>query len=407
MNTAKSIKIQKQRFKRPAKLAARPHPARVSLTNNFSNTTCIETGSSNPKEIVSSKRNTPSPVTKEQQLNKKKILSSSSSSTIMKRDTATTSSSRNTSLLNNNLNFSLEDGLLDDSTDNVDDSDISLNTSRTSTVDTEIINRKFDEIKDICQSNFRKINENIKENENSINEIQDQMKQMMALMTQLKPQKKDLEIPKSLSRKLRNLYQNLPEEEKWELDEVITSPNNVAITNQFVDDVFEYYSNKNTNFDLELIEVAATRYFRNLRQEQIAKADIEKYDKTTNGKRLRTRRQRTFEMRSKHVMPHEKDFWENVDQEMMSDEEDIPEGLKVKSLKSVRVPRLNDLIKRLDERKQSSDRKKGVIPVRKRRIVSESPIKRKIKKKSALIIEAQAPEDHVGVANNDNISDED
>jgi len=204
---------------------------------------------------------------------------------------------------------------------------------------------------------------------------------MMALMTQLKPQKKDLEIPKSLSRKLRNLYQNLPEEEKWELDEVITSPNNVAITNQFVDDVFEYYSNKNTNFDLELIEVAATRYFRNLRQEQIAKADIEKYDKTTNGKRLRTRRQRTFEMRSKHVMPHEKDFWENVDQEMMSDEEDIPEGLKVKSLKSVRVPRLNDLIKRLDERKQSSDRKKGVIPVRKRRIVSESPIKRKIKKK--------------------------
>lgn len=104
-------------------------------------------------------------------------------------------------------------------------------------------------------------------------------------------------------------------------------------------------------------------------------------------------------------MPNEKEFWENVDQEMMSDEEDIPEGLKLKSLKSIRVPRLNDLIKSLDERKRSSDREKGVIPVRKQRIVSESPIKRKIKKKSALIIEAQAPEEPVGVVNN--FSDED
>lgn len=73
---------------------------------------------------------------------------------------------------------------------------------------------------------------------------------------------------------------------------------------------------------------------------------------------------------------NERGLWKDVIQEIMSDEEDTEEGLKVKSLVSSRSEEINNLIEALDQRKNARDRDKGLAPSRKISVVSKFPVKR-------------------------------
>ena len=72
--------------------------------------------------------------------------------------------------------------------------------------------------------------------------------------------------------------------------------------------------------------------------------------------------------------------WADVTQEMMSDEEDVNEGLKVKT-PHWRSDELGALIESLDQRhdRRQMDNNRQVL--RKRRVAAESPMKRKPSKK--------------------------
>ena len=72
-------------------------------------------------------------------------------------------------------------------------------------------------------------------------------------------------------------------------------------------------------------------------------------------------------------------MWKDVTQEIMSDEEDTEEGLKVKSLAPSRSKEINNLIEALYQRKNAHDREKSLAPPRKIRVVSKSPVKRQLK----------------------------
>ena len=87
-----------------------------------------------------------------------------------------------------------------------------------------------------------------------------------------------------------------------------------------------------------------------------------------------------FETRSKYVREEEATLWADVTQEMMSDEEDIDEGLRVKT-PHWRSDELGALIESLDERhnRRQVDNNRQVL--RKRRVATESPMKRKPSKK--------------------------
>ena len=65
------------------------------------------------------------------------------------------------------------------------------------------------------------------------------------------------------------------------------------------------------------------------------------------------------------MKPNERGLSKDVIQEIMSDEEDTEEGLKVKSLVSSRSEEINNLIEALDQRKNARDRDKGLAPSRK------------------------------------------
>jgi len=149
----------------------------------------------------------------------------------------------------------------------------------------------------------------------------------------------------------------------------------------------DYFEKKNVKYDFHLVEKAALKYFRSLRQERRQNDDPERAEELSSKKRLRTRRQRTYESRTKYLLPEEREFWKDVTQEIMSDEEDTPTGLKLKSLAPMRIERLNTLIKTLDARKVTADNEKGILPARKCRVVSESPIKRKKKSLVTLLEE--------------------
>lgn len=85
-------------------------------------------------------------------------------------------------------------------------------------------------------------------------------------------------------------------------------------------------------------------------------------------------------MRSKYVGDAEADLWKDVTQELMSDEEDNGDALKVKS-PQWRCVELSNLIAELDDRhkRRMTDEAKQVL--RKRRLPAESPMKRKPSKK--------------------------
>ena len=76
----------------------------------------------------------------------------------------------------------------------------------------------------------------------------------------------------------------------------------------------------------------------------------------------------------------EMELWEQVDQELMSDEEDLEEGkLKKKTLANLRCDELNDLTEALDSRYKQANASEDVL--RKKRVASDSPLKRKLSKK--------------------------
>ena len=79
------------------------------------------------------------------------------------------------------------------------------------------------------------------------------------------------------------------------------------------------------------------------------------------------------------MKPSERGLWKDVTQEIMSDEEDTEEGLKVKFLALSRRKEINNLIEALDQRKNALDQDKGLAPPCKIRVVSESPVKRQLK----------------------------
>ena len=78
----------------------------------------------------------------------------------------------------------------------------------------------------------------------------------------------------------------------------------------------------------------------------------------------------------------EQKLWEGVTQELMSDEEDIEDGAKFK-IKSPpwRNLELSQLIVELERRKEEEASKEGRQVLRKRRVLSDSPMKRQPTKK--------------------------
>ena len=77
-----------------------------------------------------------------------------------------------------------------------------------------------------------------------------------------------------------------------------------------------------------------------------------------------------MESRSKFIKDNELCLWEGVTQELMSDEEDfkLRPGLEITSL--------NELIRKLDQRKEEDLKSSGKQPARKIRKSTESPMKR-------------------------------
>ena len=87
-----------------------------------------------------------------------------------------------------------------------------------------------------------------------------------------------------------------------------------------------------------------------------------------------------FELRTKYIGDSEIDMWKDVTQELMSDEEDNGDALKVKS-PHWRCLELNRLIEKLDQRHQRRMTEEARQVLRKKRIPTESPMKRKPSKK--------------------------
>ena len=85
-------------------------------------------------------------------------------------------------------------------------------------------------------------------------------------------------------------------------------------------------------------------------------------------------------MRSKYIAKDEADLWKDVTQELMSDEGDNGDALKVKS-PHWRCVELSGLIEQLDERHQRRMTAEARQVVRKRMLPAGSPMKRKPSKK--------------------------
>lgn len=80
------------------------------------------------------------------------------------------------------------------------------------------------------------------------------------------------------------------------------------------------------------------------------------------------------------MLPAEVSLWSDVTQELMSDEEDNGDILKVKT-PHWRCEELNQLIKSLDERSRSKVQASGRQALKKGRVEAESPMKRLPSKK--------------------------
>ena len=89
-----------------------------------------------------------------------------------------------------------------------------------------------------------------------------------------------------------------------------------------------------------------------------------------------------MEKRQKHVRKEELGKWEGVTQELMSDEDD-DDGFKGQNAGLEEYSEyLNDLIKKLDERRDEEERNlEGKKPLQNRRKSTESPMKRQPSKK--------------------------
>jgi len=87
-----------------------------------------------------------------------------------------------------------------------------------------------------------------------------------------------------------------------------------------------------------------------------------------------------FENRTKYLKTHEREVWRDVNQELMSDEEDHEDGLKVKT-PMWRGRQVSDLVKILDDRLKNSMAEQGKSVTKKRRVIAISPMKRKPSKK--------------------------
>lgn len=87
-----------------------------------------------------------------------------------------------------------------------------------------------------------------------------------------------------------------------------------------------------------------------------------------------------FETRSKYVKEGEAALWSDVTQEVMSDEEDLDGGLKIKT-PHWRSKELGALIEKLDERHIMRQQDNNRQVLRKRRVATASPMKRKPSKK--------------------------
>ena len=87
-----------------------------------------------------------------------------------------------------------------------------------------------------------------------------------------------------------------------------------------------------------------------------------------------------FESRSKHVLHEEMALWSNVTQEVMSDEEDLGDSLKIKT-PQWRSEEVTRLIRILDERTNAQKIADGKQTLKKTRVLSDSPMKRRPSKK--------------------------
>ena len=83
------------------------------------------------------------------------------------------------------------------------------------------------------------------------------------------------------------------------------------------------------------------------------------------------------------MRPEERPLWKDVTQEIMSDEEDVGDSLKVKT-PGWRSEQLTTLIQKLDERHNESLRMASRQPLKKLRVDADSPMKRKPSKAVAV-----------------------
>ena len=97
-----------------------------------------------------------------------------------------------------------------------------------------------------------------------------------------------------------------------------------------------------------------------------------------------------FETRSKYVQGGEEVLWADVTQQLMSDEEDLNDGLQVKT-PYWRSDQLSERIEKLDEGHLSKKAYQCHQVLRKKRAATESPMKRKPSKK----IEGHLLIDHI------------
>ena len=77
----------------------------------------------------------------------------------------------------------------------------------------------------------------------------------------------------------------------------------------------------------------------------------------------------------------ESELWKDVTHELMSDEQDLDDKLKVKS-PTWRTNSLTQLIRKLDERRDAERLSGAKQGIRLKRVAAESPMKRKTIKKS-------------------------
>ncbi|XP_070548295.1 uncharacterized protein C14orf93-like [Ptychodera flava] len=178
----------------------------------------------------------------------------------------------------------------------------------------------------------------------------------------------NLRTPGELSIALKNLTQQ--EEFSFKPEERITSRHNAAVRRKLTEIITEKYQDTYSSQEYSL---AVKRRFDT---DRVKFRESENTDFGVNQKvrrRKRSRLHKILKRRSTMIHGDEKDFWNDVTADLMSDEEVLPDLKIIASRPSWRSDKLNDFIDTLNQRMLNDSHSRDYILRRKYGRASERP----------------------------------